>query len=828
MPPLHIQITSFLKKASDLLRQDFEQHRLTMDLIRYIALWGHPLYYVLCAVIFPQPYESLVLRMASPITFIPLLFFKRYPDALKPWINIYWYLWLAFTFPFIFTFLMLMNDFSGLWLVAETVMVFVFIIFIPNVIIMSALLVAGIVSAQAAYTYVTGNHVILTTDIVEYFISVPIAILLGIVLNYTSKKSAMAEERSRLLQALAGSIAHEMRNPLGQVRHCLNGIQKLLPNFHHKTPSVHLDRHTLHHIYHRVAHGQLAVKRGVQVIDMILGEIRENPINPDSFTYLSAARITRKALEEYGYDSEEERSRVDLDARETFMFHISETLFIFILFNLLKNALYYIGSHPDSSISIKLARGADLNSIIFRDTGPGISPEDLPHIFDSFHTKGKKGGTGLGLAYCKRIMRAFGGDITCKSVKGSYTEFTMTFPVVDKKKLEKFNAGVIENARPDFEGKRILVVDDEHNQRTVIQQFLRPLGVEIDEAASGHEALELTAKNRYDLIIMDIVMPGMNGYEVTEKIRENRSGRTDVKTPVVAFSSEPAYIAKPMAEKAGMQDLISKPCSQSELINGLRSVLKQEINATLDQDLISTSRILLVDDSALNRSLLAMVLTNTGLYPATAVNGQEGWEMLNQEPFDLLITDIHMPAMDGLELTRRLRNSSNPILQALPIIGLSGSEEEEKAARQAGMNDFKLKTDNPEVLVNSVETLLASSKKKNGAQPAACPVVTIDFRASAESLGIPEDKLKTMFGQFVDESCALADLMRKALEQEDLDTIREEAHKIKGTVSMFGAEHVRKAAENLERSCSTNSLEELEQQLEKLIDIIRELGDHKT
>ena len=826
MPPVYKHITSFLKQVPGFLRKDFEQNHLTMDLMRYIALWGHPLYYVLCSIILPQPYESLELRMASPITFIPLLFFKRYPDVFKPWVNVYWYLWLTFTFPFIFTFLMLMNGMSGLWLVAETVMLFVFMIVIPNLILMSVLLGTGLLSAVAAYTYVTGNHFVLTTEVIEYFISIPIAILLGLILNYTTKQGAMAQERNRLLQSLAGSIAHEMRNPLGQVRYCLNSIQRLLPALHRKTSSITIDRQTLHQIYHRMAHGQMAVKRGTQVIDMILGEIRESPIDAESFTYLSAARITRKAMEEYGYDSEAERKQVSLDARQTFIFNVSETLFIFVLFNLLKNALYYIKSHSDSKISIRLERGTTLNTIVFRDTGPGISPEDLPHIFDSFHTRGKKGGTGLGLAYCKRIMQSFGGDITCRSVKGSFTEFTMTFPVVDKEKFEQYNAKVVETARPDFEGKRILLVDDEQSQRSVIQQFLLPMGVEIDEAASGREALELAAKNRYDLIIMDIVMPGINGYEVTEKLRQGEFGSEASNIPIVAYTAEPAYIARPMSEKIGMQALISKPCSQSELINALRSVFQQGMSVGRDENVIATVRILLVDDSALNRSLLAMLLSDTGHYPATAVNGEEGWEMLNKEPFDLLITDIHMPDMDGLELTRRLRNSTNPHLRALPIIGLSGSAEEEAAAREAGMNDFKLKTDNPKILINAIEMLLASSPTSAIVRQRQTTAI-IDFNASAEAWGKTEESLRTLFCQFVEETSVLAELMQKALEQQDLDALREHAHKIKGTVSMFGAESVRQAAENLEYSCRIGRITELEQHLKNLLETLKELEKQK-
>lgn len=812
--------SALLKKGVDFLRKDYERNKLTIDLTRYIALWGHPLYYVICAYILPQPYESAVLRFGSAIAFIPILFYKHYPENVRPWLNLYWYLWLTFTFPVIFTYLMLMNDLSGLWLVAETVMLLVFIIFIPNHLILTFLLLSGLSIAYAGYVFSTGNHLIITKEIIEYFVSIPVAILLGLVISYTNNKGAKAQERNRVLQSLAGSIAHEIRNPLGQIRQCLNSIQNLLPPFHPERSTEQLSEGSLSRIYDRVAHGQMAVKRGVQVIDMVLGEIREKPIDPDSFTYLSAARITRKALDEYGYDSERERERVHLDMRETFTFRIDETLFVFVLFNLLKNALYYLRSHADSEIRIRLKCGREYNYLFFHDTGPGIAKEDLPYIFDSFHTSGKGEGTGLGLAYCKRVMRAFGGDIRCDSVKGEYTEFTLSFPVVDTKELTNYNARVIANALPDFRGKRLLIVDDEHRYRMTVREYLSPLKVKIDEAANGREALDQAAKHHYDLIIMDLNMPLMNGYEAVERLRRGEAGEEASLTPVIAHSTGSAYITQSMSEKAGIQALIAKPCSQAELINMLQAVLDAEPCRQPKTVTLSGRRVLFVDDSAPNRDLLAMSLTEAGLLVAVAGNGAEGWNMLQEQEFDLLITDIRMPEMDGLELTRLLRTSAELHLRHLPVVGLSGTAEEE-AARAAGMDNFQLKTNSLDSLLASIGKLLASSPTE---QPTDVTPSPIHLAVSATSHGQRQAEMKNLTMAFLDEFRDALAMMRKSLAGHNIDNLREQAHKLKGSAALFGAKSVQQAAETLERNCRSGRTEELDKQVENLAAALDELS----
>ena len=267
-----------------------------------------------------------------------------------------------------------------------------------------------------------------------------------------------------------------------------------------------------------------------------------------------------------------------------------------------------------------------------------------------------------------------------------------------------------------------------------------------------------------------------------------------------------------MSEKAGMQALIAKPCSQPELINALRAVLDTELYRQPKTTILPGRRVLLVDDSALNRDLFAMSLTDAGLQVAVAGNGVEGWNMLQKQEFDLLITDIQMPEMDGLELTRQLRASDKERLHHLPVIGLSGTVEE-KAARAAGMDDFQLKTDSPSLLLASIGKLLASSPTE---QQTDVTPRQMNPAASVTSYSMPDVDMKDLIRTFLDEFRDAPTAMRNALESRNIDNLREQAHKLKGSAALCGAEAVQQAAEALERSCRSGQMEGLDKQVENL------------
>jgi two-component system CAI-1 autoinducer sensor kinase/phosphatase CqsS len=153
---------------------------------------------------------------------------------------------------------------------------------------------------------------------------------------------------------------------------------------------------------------------------MILQNIRDEEIDKTAFINLSIARVTQSAIKEFAFESEEQKELVNVDLENDFNFKGDETLMIFVLFNLLKNSLYY-------KAKINIWLDTDKKCLYFKDNGVGIPADKLESIFDNFFTSNKKGGTGLGLPFCKRVMQAFGGDITCNSLKGKGVEFCLKF-----------------------------------------------------------------------------------------------------------------------------------------------------------------------------------------------------------------------------------------------------------------------------------------------------------------------------------------------------------------------------------------------------------------
>ncbi len=652
---------------------------------------------------FHLPYESLILRLMATFFSASVVIGMHLPEDKRKYFPFYWHLVVIFTLPFIFTVYLLKNDFHELWLYWEIFMIFVLIAYVPNWLVFLFDLFIGI-SAAILFFLVTSPGVQLSPDfnIPLYSIVIFFTIVAGYVFSYSDKRGQIAQEKNSALQALAGSIAHEMRNPLGQVRYNLEAIEQNLPGYHPEKLSVPLHDYTLDKLYEYVAQSEMAVKRGSQVITMILDEVREIPIDKGSFVYTPAAITTKKAIDEYGFDTHEEREKVLFDGKEDFVFKVGETMYVFVLFNLIMNALYFLKSYPKGKIYITLEKGQGFNKVKVRDTGPGIPPENLDKLFDAYFTSSKKGGTGLGLSYCKRVMNAFGGDITCDSVVGEYTEFILTFPVISPEELQKSRNELIADNKPLFRDKHILVVDDEPSDRAAVREILAELGAEVVEAEDGQGALEALALVRCDLVIMNLKMPRMNGYEAAERIRKGEAGSENAVVPIVAYTAGPYYVARSKTNKAGMQGIITKPCLPAELIRQLAVIFRDFQKRSL-HDLEGKS-LLIADDSSFNRVALRTVLEKQGILIEEAVDGVEALKKLEDRSFDLVLMDIRMPHEDGIKATNRIRQSRMPGLSSVPVIGLSGDSDEGsiQEAMYAGMNDYLVKPVDTRVLLMKI------------------------------------------------------------------------------------------------------------------------------
>lgn len=242
-------------------------------------------------------------------------------------------------------------------------------------------------------------------------------------------------EKMQVMQSLSANIAHEMRTPLSGIRASISGIENYLPELlqvyekaRKRNPaSVNAIRE--HHL--QVLQGtpdriKLMIDQANTVIDMLLMNLRNNSL--DKLEICMAASCIEQAVRRYPF-KRGEKEKVHLELAEDFEFQGVELLFIYVIFNLLKNALYSIHSAQKGAIEIRLQRGVGghFNQVHFRDGGAGMEPQVLAKIFDSFYTT-KADGTGVGLSFCRRTLHNFGGTIQCQSVYGEYTLFTLELP----------------------------------------------------------------------------------------------------------------------------------------------------------------------------------------------------------------------------------------------------------------------------------------------------------------------------------------------------------------------------------------------------------------
>jgi CheY-like chemotaxis protein len=229
---------------------------------------------------------------------------------------------------------------------------------------------------------------------------------------------------------------------------------------------------------------------------------------------------------------------------------------------------------PEARVVIRVMRWPE-PGIVVRDTGPGIAPELMSRLFDDFQTSGKADGTGLGLAFCRRAMRAVGGDISCRSTPGEFAEFTLKFPPVPaghwatEEKRRPAPAATVPG-KLLLRGPMVLIVDDSAMNRAIARERLESLGCEVIEAPHAAGALRILRQEgvQLDAILMDMNMPGMSGLEATRVLR-TLPGPIAL-TPVVLVTADPTDFARSRAFAAGVDAFLVKPLEpellQAELV----------------------------------------------------------------------------------------------------------------------------------------------------------------------------------------------------------------------------------------------------------------------
>ncbi|TMS57340.1 response regulator [Imbroritus primus] len=662
---------------------------------RFAIKWGgilgagcHPVYYLVWTYLLPQPYDNPWLRLSAAALCIPLIYQDKWTGPARRFLLPYWYFCLVYVLPFVCTYLTVRNDFSMMWMMTEVMMIFIMAICINIPSLLLGCVGIGMFLGAMAAIITAPAPVTLDASHKAGIALLPVIMLCSMVFSYAINK--IHEQRNRSLRALAGSIAHEMRNPLAQVKYSLDSIGHMLPAPSAEDRSRTIESPQMTHLYRHLSQGQVAIERGLQVIAMTLDEVKAKPIDASRFTYLHAGKTVRKAVDEYSFETEEERRKVTIDIRREFLFKGDETILIFVLFNLIKNALHYFKSHPRATVTLTV----DANCIRVRDTGPGISRNVSRKLFEPFQTSGKIGGTGLGLSYCKRAMQSFGGDIHCESKIGAYTEFVLRFPIIDEAEFKTYEATLMEAAKPTLQKKRILIVDDEARLRQASCDVLRRLGAEVDEAENGQAALEKLHAEHFDLVLMDLNMPVLDGYSATERIRASDDARYR-NIPIIAYTTESAYMATVKTQKVGMNGFIEKPFRPAELVQVLQHALQTAAHQATkcDTSVLAGKRVLVMDDEPLNLSITTTHLKRWHVETVTASHGQAALDALsNGLQVDAILLDLNMPGMDGIEVASTLRTMPGKP-STMPILALTGYSDDDKlqAALTAGINACLIK-----------------------------------------------------------------------------------------------------------------------------------------
>jgi signal transduction histidine kinase/DNA-binding response OmpR family regulator/tetratricopeptide (TPR) repeat protein/nitrate/nitrite-specific signal transduction histidine kinase len=398
-----------------------------------------------------------------------------------------------------------------------------------------------------------------------------------------------------------------------------------------------------------------------------------------------------------------------------------------VLINLLGNSVKFT---EQGEIVLTVSEGDQKDSLHFsvRDTGIGIAPDRVNMLFIPFtqadtSTSRRYGGTGLGLALSSRLVELMGGKMWVESEgipgKGSNFHFTILAKLAVDWKTSPHLLG----EHPQLRGRRIMIVDDNATNRRILELQVKTWGMLPSGYPNASEALEvLRHGDPFDLAILDMYMPEMGGVELANKIRKLEANRkSTVHLPLVLSTSLGGR--EEARDAAEFDGILLKPIRQSALFDMLmtifagqaRPVIKSATERViLDPEMASHHplRILLAEDNVVNQKLALRLLSQMGYRADIAANGLEVLQAVKRQLYDVILMDVQMPEMDGLEATRRLcaelSTEKRPHIIAMTANAMQGDRE---MCLEAGMDDYLSKPIRVEELVNALsQTVPVSSR----------------------------------------------------------------------------------------------------------------------
>ncbi|MBW2091099.1 MAG: response regulator [Deltaproteobacteria bacterium] len=509
-----------------------------------------------------------------------------------------------------------------------------------------------------------------------------------------------------------------------------------------------------------------------------------------------------------------------------------------VITNLLDNAIKF--TDQGEVILNVVVDSQEENAIVLKfslsDTGIGISPDKQEAIFSSFTQADgaitrQYGGAGLGLTISKKLVEMMDGRIWVESEenKGSTFHFTARFGL---------GQGYTESVPEDLtllKGLRVLVVDDNTASREILNKTLTAWDmepVEADDTTSAVEALQKAwqARKPFAFILVDAHMPGMDGFELVRQIKRHPN-LADVKIIMLTSFGQRGDATR--CRELGVTAYLNKPLSQKDLRGAIHTVLGRTEAQAGPSPLITLHslregrrylRILLAEDDPANQVLFEGLLKKRGHRVVTVSNGQEVIKALNRERFDLILMDLQMPVMGGLDTAKAIRKNEDNTGTRVPIIAITGHKmkADKKHLFEIGLDGYVTKPITPEKLYEAINGLTFTSETP--ADSRVLPGVgIIDMTKLMTNVGGDRSLLKAMIRLFIEGLPDQLAKIKNALDDADIQALKDGLHSLKGTVGHFAANAAQNAALRLEEAANEKNpertkavLSEFEYELERL------------
>jgi two-component system, sensor histidine kinase and response regulator len=550
-----------------------------------------------------------------------------------------------------------------------------------------------------------------------------------------------------------------------------------------------------------------------------------------------------------------------------------------VLINLAGNATKFT-ERGDIGIKVELLEN-DPQTVTLKfsvkDTGIGIPQDKVGMIFDNFSQVDgsitrKYGGTGLGLTISRELVHLMGGDIGVESRVGEGSTFYFTVPF--KRGIPK-PAGAGRLPLVDIAGTNVLIVDDNATNRQIFREMTAQWGLAATEAAAGPEALALMesafqAGRPYDLVLLDLQMPGMDGFSVAKTIKNSAFGR---QAKIIILTSLGQKGDAAYSREIGISGYLLKPVKKAELLDAIKIALGRTdvpepegvVTRYTVQEAHRRFNILVAEDNLINQKVALNLLQNRGHQVVLAQNGKEAVEAFLTGDIDLILMDVQMPEMDGFAATReirrlegervrsveaessKLKGRENPPprsekhptssiqhpVSRIPIVAMTAHamEGDRERCLEAGMDDYVSKPVSAEVLYRVIENLLNTGEKDDHGRamaPHASPDLpedrpVFDLSAALEAVAGDRALFLEIAQLFLSELPQAVSDIREAVSGGDASRLEQGAHKLKGSLAIVGAKRAFDAAYGLEVIGREGQMEEAEHEGNLLLKELQDL-----